>query len=98
MGSQNRIPTADAGKTMDFGGCAGNPVQLNGYGSFDPDGDRLTYAWALVSAPTDSAATDAILQMYPVQILTLLGMRLVPTHSSCRYTMALHGLHQTWWT
>ena len=58
VGSQNRIPTADAGKTMDFGGCAGNPVQLNGYGSFDPDGDRLTYSWALVSAPTDSAATD----------------------------------------
>ena len=35
------------------------PHSLNGYGSFDPDGDRLTYAWALVSAPTDSAATDA---------------------------------------
>lgn len=59
VGSQNRIPTADAGKTMDFGGCAGNPVQLNGFGSFDPDGDRLTYSWALVSIPTDSAATTA---------------------------------------
>ena len=59
VGSENRIPTADAGKTMDFGGCAGNPVQLNGYGSFDPDGDRLTYQWGLVSTPANSAATDA---------------------------------------
>ncbi len=58
VGSENRIPVADAGKTMDFGGCAGNPTQLNGYGSYDADGDRLTYSWALVSAPTDSAVTD----------------------------------------
>jgi hypothetical protein len=59
VGSENRIPTADAGKTLDYGGCAGNPVQLNGFGSFDPDGDSLTYSWGLVSAPTNSAATDA---------------------------------------
>lgn len=59
VGSENRIPTADAGKTLNFGGCAGNPVQLNGYGSYDADGDRLTYAWALVSGPTDSATSDA---------------------------------------
>ena len=59
VGAENRIPTADAGKTLDLGGCAGNPVQLNGYGSFDADGDRLIYAWALVSAPADSAVTDA---------------------------------------
>jgi hypothetical protein len=44
---------------MDFGGCAGNPTQLNGYGSYDADGDRLTFFWALVSAPTDSTVTDA---------------------------------------
>jgi hypothetical protein len=59
IGTENRIPTADAGKTEEFGGCASNPVQLNGYGSFDPDGDSLTYKWALVSAPVDSAASDS---------------------------------------
>ena len=59
VGDENRIPTADAGKSEEYGGCASNPIQLNGYGSFDADGDTLTYSWALVSAPTDSAATDA---------------------------------------
>ena len=59
VASENRLPFADAGKTESYGGCASNPFQLNGHGSYDPDGDTLTYSWSLVSAPTDSLATTA---------------------------------------
>lgn len=55
----NRLPVADAGKTESFGGCAPNPFQLNGYSSYDVDGDPLTYSWSLVSVPATSTATDA---------------------------------------
>ena len=59
VATENRIPVADAGKTGNLGGCTANPLQLSGYNSYDPDGDSLSFSWALVSAPTDSLATDA---------------------------------------
>jgi hypothetical protein len=59
VASENRKPTADAGKTETYGGCANNPFQLNGHGSYDADGDILTYSWSLVSSPVDSTASDA---------------------------------------
>ena len=58
VGTVNRLPVADAG-SRSYGGCAPNPFQLNGYSSYDADGDSLTYSWSLVSAPTDSTATDS---------------------------------------
>jgi hypothetical protein len=35
----------------------GKTAALRGTGSFDPNGDELTYTWSLVSAPDDSKVT-----------------------------------------
>jgi hypothetical protein len=45
----NRVPTADAGE--DQAVTEGDTVGLNGSGSFDPDGDALSYAWSQVDGP-----------------------------------------------
>jgi len=45
----NRAPTANAGS--DLSGEVGDRVTLSGEGSSDPDNDKITYKWQLVSAP-----------------------------------------------
>ena len=59
VASTNRTPIADAGESQDLGGCAASSISLNGYGSYDLDGDPLTYQWSVLSVPTGSTATDA---------------------------------------
>lgn len=51
----NTPPSAYAGP--DKFGFVGETFTLNGSGSFDPDGDSLTYSWSLYSQPSGSAAT-----------------------------------------
>jgi hypothetical protein len=51
----NSRPVAAAGADQSV--VAGEPAALDGRGSFDPDGDPLTFAWSLVSRPDGSAAT-----------------------------------------
>jgi len=51
----NRAPVADAGSDQSV--KTSSTVQLDGTGSYDPDGDPITYSWAFVSKPTDSAAS-----------------------------------------
>jgi hypothetical protein len=53
------VPIANAGTGGEMGACADNPLQLNGWASYDPDGDALTYQWSVISVPSSSAASDA---------------------------------------
>jgi len=59
VATENRTPVADAGDTDDLGACADDPMQLNGHGSYDLDGDDLEYQWSVVEVPSDSAADDS---------------------------------------
>lgn len=53
--SQNNLPpVADAG--ADVVADLGNSVTLDGSASADPNGDKLTFSWALVHSPADSLA------------------------------------------
>jgi len=49
----NQPPTAEAGGPYSVE--ENSTVQLDGTGSSDPDGDTLTYSWAIVSDPTGAA-------------------------------------------
>lgn len=49
----NRAPLANAGADQVV--MVNNPVFLDGGGSFDPDGDELTYHWKLLVAPGSDA-------------------------------------------
>lgn len=57
IGFENLPPVADAGvsRSVDVGTTAA----LDGSGSHDPNGDPLSYAWALVSFPAGSTAAIA---------------------------------------
>ena len=48
----NSAPTADAGPDITVG--VGIMLELDGGGSSDPDGDRLSFAWAMVEQPEGS--------------------------------------------
>lgn len=50
----NAIPVADAGTDQTV--SLGDTVTLDGTGSSDADGDALTFAWQIISAPPASSA------------------------------------------
>ena len=54
VSTTKHAPVAEAGSdiTIPFGGT----VQLNGYLSYDPDEDPLSYSWTIVSTPSGSTA------------------------------------------
>lgn len=54
-GTKNNAPVADAG--TDTSATTDTLVVLDGTSSYDVDGDTLTYAWTMVSKPSDSEAT-----------------------------------------
>jgi hypothetical protein len=53
----NRVPTADAGEDQTV--TEGDTVRLNGSGSFDRNGDALSYAWSQVNGPESVALEGA---------------------------------------
>src|SRR6185369_15644127 len=53
----NAAPVADAGPNQALPGSA--TVTLNGSGSYDPDGDPLTYQWAQESGPAVTLSAPA---------------------------------------
>jgi len=55
IAGENQIPVADAGADQSV--FVGDPVQLDGTGSSDPDGDPLSYAWSFASQPAGSTAS-----------------------------------------
>lgn len=59
VGDLNDRPVADAGTSTDLSPCTEQSYELNGYGSWDPEGAPLTYAWGLLSVPSGSTATIA---------------------------------------
>lgn len=54
---QNSAPAADAGVAQTV--VTGTFVKLDGSTSSDPDGDQITYSWALTDRPVGSAALVA---------------------------------------
>ncbi len=52
-------PVAHAGKDANV--KTGQPVTLDGSGSYDPEGALISYGWSFVQIPTGSAVTDASL-------------------------------------
>jgi hypothetical protein len=55
IASTNQAPVANAGS--DDVVAVGTSLDLDGLGSFDPDGDDIDFDWDLVSAPAGSMAT-----------------------------------------
>ncbi|MEZ4317980.1 MAG: PKD domain-containing protein [Myxococcota bacterium] len=51
----NEVPVANAGSDQYVD--QGDTVQLNGSNSYDPDSDPLSYAWTLISKPSNSSAS-----------------------------------------
>ncbi len=55
----NSPPVADAGVGGTLPACSPNQLQLDGYGSYDPEGAPLTYQWSLNSAPSGSSCSNS---------------------------------------
>ena len=67
ISSDNSAPMADAGPDLIVG--TGANVPLSGINSSDPDGDDLTYSWAVIAAPDSVEIADSTaVQTYFVAI------------------------------
>jgi hypothetical protein len=69
-GQANNAPVANAGSNVEQ--SADLPVTLNGRGSYDPDGDVLSYQWIMDTVPAGSSlvagsalSTDAVTTFSP---------------------------------
>jgi hypothetical protein len=60
VAAENQTPIADAGDSSVLAPCENDEyIQLNGNGSFDPEGSAITHQWTVSSVPGTSTATDA---------------------------------------
>jgi hypothetical protein len=53
----DEVPIADAGDSSSLSPCTEHNFELDGYGSYDPDGGTLTYQWSVITAPTGSTGS-----------------------------------------
>ncbi len=58
--SDPQPPTASAGEDQSVEDC--NYVDLDGSGSFDPNGDELEYLWSVQKVPAESGLTDSSIE------------------------------------
>jgi len=70
VNANNHPPVAVAGGP--YNGGAGLPIQFNGTGSSDPDGNNLTYAWNFGDGGTASGATPTHAYAFPNNYLATL--------------------------
>lgn len=59
VGSGNQAPVAEAGNSGNLSPCTQHHYELDGWGSYDPEGAPLTYLWTLVGAPAGSTTSNA---------------------------------------
>ena len=59
IAADNQAPIADAGDSEVLSPCTNEQYHLDGWGSYDPEGEDLSYWWTLVTAPTGSVTSDA---------------------------------------
>jgi len=57
IASDNDAPVANAGSSETMPPCDGQSIALNGLGSYDPDGEALSYTWEISSLPEGSTAS-----------------------------------------
>jgi hypothetical protein len=58
VSADNQLPVADAGTGGVVAPCEGDLIHLNGYSSYDPEGQKLTYMWSVLIVPKGSTATS----------------------------------------
>lgn len=58
--SENQAPVADAGVGGVTTPCTNSLLQLNGYGSYDPEGAELEYRWGVLEVPPGSHADGSL--------------------------------------
>ena len=87
----DQAPIADAGDNQEFGVCADNPFELNGWGSYDPDSDPLTYHGASLVCPPKARLTSTASTMLRRRPPSSPGTSRAPTSSSLKCTTATSG-------
>ena len=58
VSGDNQLPVADAGSGGIVAPCDGDIIRLNGYSSYDPEGQKLSYMWSVLIVPKGSTATS----------------------------------------
>lgn len=58
--SENQAPVADAGAGETLPPCADTAIELNAFGSYDPEGESLEYLWAVLEVPAGSHADGSL--------------------------------------
>jgi hypothetical protein len=75
-GSGNNLPVADAGDDASL--PAGQVVAVNGCGSYDPDGDQITFAWTFDHVPTGSLLGNPDKNPFPENYTTSCETSFIP--------------------